>query len=58
MKKITLIVFTGILISTFISCTPESIIDEAKDIKACCGNEGTIELPPPPPPPPEDITGD
>ncbi|PRX14120.1 hypothetical protein [Nonlabens ulvanivorans] len=57
MKKITLIVFTGILISTLISCTPDSIIKDTNDKQACCENEGTIELPPPPPPP-EDVTGD
>ncbi|GAL76072.1 hypothetical protein JCM19275_2204 [Nonlabens ulvanivorans] len=49
--------FTGILISTLISCTPDSIIKDTNDKQACCENEGTIELPPPPPPP-EDVTGD
>jgi hypothetical protein len=50
MKKITLIVFTGILISVFFSCTPESVLNGSEDINACCVDEGTIELPPPPPP--------
>ncbi|WP_431471851.1 hypothetical protein I5168_11470 [Nonlabens sp. SCSIO 43208] len=54
MKKITLTVFMGILISTSISCTPDSIMDDINDKQACCENEGTIELPPPPPPPEDD----
>ncbi|WP_303687453.1 hypothetical protein [Nonlabens dokdonensis] len=57
MKKITLIFFTGILISTFFSCTPEQITDHSIEPQACCGNEGTIEIPPPPPPP-KDETDD
>lgn len=54
MKKTTLIVFKGILICALYSCTPENIIDSTEDVQACCGNEGTIELPPPP----SDGTGD
>ncbi|GAK96941.1 hypothetical protein JCM19294_447 [Nonlabens tegetincola] len=46
--------FMGILISTSISCTPDSIMDDINDKQACCENEGTIELPPPPPPPEDD----
>ena len=56
MKKIAVIMFTGILISSLFSCTPERIINETENVQACCGEEGTIELPPPPPPP-TDVTG-
>ncbi|AGC75948.1 hypothetical protein DDD_0821 [Nonlabens dokdonensis DSW-6] len=49
--------FTGILISMFFSCTPEQLTDNLNEPQACCGNEGTIEIPPPPPPP-KDETDD
>lgn len=48
MKKIYVIAFTVMLNSVFLSCNPESIVDEVVP-QACCGENG--EIPPPPPPP-------
>lgn len=58
MKKITVALFTGIVITALFSCTPESIIDSTENVQACCGNEGTILVPPPPPPPPPKVNDD
>ncbi len=49
MKKISIILFTVFLITTFFSCNPESLADEA--VPQMCSGEGT-EVPPPPPTPP------
>ncbi|MCW5516915.1 hypothetical protein [Muriicola sp. Z0-33] len=50
MKKIYVIVFTVFLNTAFLSCTPESYVEEAIEVEACCGDSG--DIPPPPPPPP------
>lgn len=58
MKKLFLIILTGLLNFGFFSCTPETLADEVITPQACCGEDG--ELPPPPPPPPpseDDVTG-
>lgn len=51
MKKITIVIFTGILISVLFSCTPEQILDTTSEPQACCDETGQIHPPPPPPPP-------
>lgn len=56
MKKILLLVLTVTLNLSLFSCTPESVIDTATDVQACCDNQGPI-IPPPPPPPPTDDLG-
>ncbi|MFT7082632.1 MAG: hypothetical protein ACJA1Z_001145 [Patiriisocius sp.] len=56
MKKLSLMIFTGILISTLFSCTPEQIVDNSTTPQSCCNEQETIP-PPPPPPPPEDGIG-
>jgi len=48
-EKISIILFTVFLITTFFSCNPESLADEA--VPQMCSGEGT-EVPPPPPTPP------
>lgn len=53
MKKLHLIILTGILILANYSCTPPSVADDEevyKNIQGCCDDDEPI-LPPPPPPP-------
>ncbi|MEP5253792.1 MAG: hypothetical protein ABJQ39_01955 [Winogradskyella arenosi] len=47
MKKIYIIILTVFLNSVFLSCNPESMVEEVAP-QACCGENG--EIPPPPPP--------